>query len=142
MQENNFMQDNNVIQDNFMIVGEAAMMNETRQVSSAKQSAIPGSNAGILMAAAGILMLLGLMIQFGELGLGPFTRDTFWIIPFLANGLWNILVTALSRTAFATALPYWPLTLVLAGSAALFLLSSRNSIAVEQESGRRSDYGR
>jgi hypothetical protein len=136
------MQDNNVMQDNYMIAGGAAMMNETRQASLGKPTEGPGSNAGILMAAAGILTLLGLMVQFGELGLGPFTRDTLWIVSLLANGLWNILVAVLTRTEFATVLPYWPLTLVMAGTAALFLLSSRKSVAVNQESGRGSDYGR
>jgi hypothetical protein len=137
-----------------MQAGDIAMTNELRQSSlgnalaNSKERAVsmaaamPGSGVGILMAAAGLLTLLGLMAQFGELGLGPFTRGTFWIIPFLANGIWNILMALLSRTALADALTLWPLTLVLAGSAALFLLSSKSSIAVEQESGRGGDYGR
>jgi hypothetical protein len=136
------MQDNNVMQDNYMIAGGAAMMNETRHASLGKPTEGPGSNAGILMAAPGILTLLGLMVQFGDLGLGPFTRDTFWIVSLLANGLWNILVAVLSRTEFAAVLPYWPLTLVMAGGAALYLLTSKSTIAVEQVSGRGSDYGR
>jgi hypothetical protein len=125
-----------------MIAGEAAMMNEMRQASMGKSAEMPGSGAGILIAGAGLLTLLGLMAQFGELGLGPFTRDTFWIIPFLADGLWNILVAVLSRTEFAAILPYWPMALLMTGCAALFLLGSRSSIAVKQESGRGGDYGR
>jgi hypothetical protein len=102
---------------------------------------MPGSGAGILMAAAGLMILLGLMAQFGELGLGPFTHDTFWIIPFLAHGLWTILVAVLSRTALAEASPLWPLMFIWAGCAAIFLLNSSKRTAV-QDSSRGSDRGR
>jgi hypothetical protein len=105
-------------------------------------AAMPGSGGGILMAAAGLIILLGLMAQFGELGLGPFTRDTFWIIPFLAHGLWTILGALLSRTALAEASPFWPLILVLAGCAALFQLNNKSRAAEAQESREGSDRGR
>ncbi len=94
------------------------------------------------MAAAGLLTLLGLMAQFGELGLGPFTRDASWIIPFLTQGLWNILSALVSRTALAAVFPFWPLTLVMAGCAALFLLNPRSRVVTTQVSSERSDHGR
>jgi hypothetical protein len=150
------------MQDITMIAGDAAMANESRLSSSendlgnarenssatsadtpaAGASATHGSGAGILMAGAGLLILLGMMAQLGELGLGPFTRDSFWIIPFLADGLWNILTVLASRTAFAAAIPFWPLALVVAGCSAIFLLKSQNSAAVAQELSRRGDHGR
>jgi hypothetical protein len=149
------------MQDITMIAGDAAMTDESRLSSlendlgnarenssatyeatrASAASATHGSGAGILMAGAGLLILLALMAQLGELGLGPFTRDTFWIIPFLANGLWNILMALVSRTVFADAIPFWPLAFVLAGCAAIFLLNSQNRVTA-QESSRRSDHGR
>lgn len=148
-----------------MIAGEATMADESRlsplrselgtaredsQAGSATISAatrvadassIPGNGTGILIAGAGLLILLGLMAQLGEVGLGPFTRETFWIIPFLGDGLWNILDALVSRTAFAAALPFWPLGFVLAGCAAIFLLNSQGTLTA-QESSRRSNHGR
>ncbi len=136
-----------------MIAGEATMADESRLSSlrnnsensrqnSRSVSAAPANGAVILVAAAGLLVLLGLMAQLGQLGLGPFTRDTFWIIPFLANGLWNILMALVSRSAFADAIPFWPLTLVVAGCTALFLLKPQSPAVVAKESSRRSDHGR
>ncbi len=137
-----------------MNAGGAAMASQSRQTfegnseaSSAAgtkvmPAATPAKGVGILMAAAGLLILLGLMAQFGELGLGPFTRNTLWIIPFLAQGLWNILVALLSRTALANVLPFWPLALVLAGCAALYLLSQEGRTPAAQDSSRRSDHVR
>jgi hypothetical protein len=110
--------------------------------SAAAQTTTPATGAEVLTAAAGLLILLGLMAQLGELGVGPFTRDTYWIIPFLAEGLWNILMALLSSTALADASPLWPLTFVLAGCAAIFLLNAQGPVAVAQESSKRSDRGR
>ncbi|MFZ0820258.1 MAG: hypothetical protein WAM91_09320 [Candidatus Acidiferrales bacterium] len=121
------------------------MANESRrnEVANPRENSagMPSSGAAILMAAAGLMILLVLMAQFGELGLGPFTRDTFWIIPFLTHGLWTILVGLLSRTALAEASPLWPLMFVLGGCAAIFLLSSRTGTSA-QDSSRGSDRGR
>jgi hypothetical protein len=150
------------MQDITMIAGEATMAEEPRLSSLTNDSEIARENspaksaatsagthvrirtngAEILVAGAGLLVLLGLMAQLGELGLGLFTRDTFWIIPFLANGLWNILMALVSRSALADAIPFWPLTLVVAGCSAIFLLRSQIPAAVAQESSRRSNHGR
>jgi hypothetical protein len=149
------------MQDITMIAGETTMAEESRlsslksdsenarenfparsAASAVTQARMHTYGAEVLVAGAGFLVLLGLMAQLGELGLGPFTRDTFWIIPFLANGLWNILMALMSRTPLADAIPFWPLTLVVAGCAALFLLKSQSPAAVAQESSRRSDHGR
>ncbi|HUK29984.1 MAG TPA: hypothetical protein VLV89_02655 [Candidatus Acidoferrum sp.] len=121
--------------------GNARENSLAKWAATGTHSQLPRNGAGILVAGAGLLVLLGLMAQLGELGLGPFTRDSFWIIPFLAEGLWNILRALVTRTAFAAAIPFWPLAFVLAGCVTIFLLNSQGREAT-QESTRGSDRDR
>jgi hypothetical protein len=102
----------------------------TRDTSMANASAPSPATAMISVArfpiaAAALLILLGIVFQLGELGYSHFRMDNFWLFSMVLTDIWNILSVRLNVPTAAELLRYWPLTLVGLGLA--ILLATREN---------------
>jgi hypothetical protein len=77
------------------------------------------STARISVVGAGLLILLGIAFQLGELGYGHLRMDNFWLFSMMVGDIWNILSMRLNLPSAAEVLRYWPLILVGLGLAIL-----------------------
>ena len=77
------------------------------------------SSVRIPVAAASLLILLGIAFQFGELGYGHLRLDNLWLFSMMLADIWNILSVRLNIPSAAEVLRYWPLILVGLGLAIL-----------------------
>lgn len=93
------------------------MANANRQSSMQNST----SGAAIIVAAAGLLILLGIVLQMCELGYGHSGFGGAWLFSVLASGIWNILVLQMNVPWVQELLRFWPLVLVGAGLAVLLV---------------------
>lgn len=84
-------------------------------------SQTPISRVATIMAAI-TLIFLGIVFQWGQLGEGHFSLDGFWIIHMIATNIWDLIVAHLTVPGLAGIFRFWPLLLVLFGSAILLAL--------------------
>jgi hypothetical protein len=87
--------------------GVETMTNVERQSSSAS---ISGS--GMLFIGSALLIVVGVVFQAGELGVGHFRLDNLWLVSVVASDLWNLAATRIGGPTVAEVLRYWPLILV------------------------------
>jgi hypothetical protein len=112
------------------------MTNPARNGNGSKAA----SGTGILMAVAGLMILLGVVIQLAELGYGQLVPGEGWLVSLVANQLWSFVVLHMNIPALRVALEYWPLVLVGLGCSAL--LAMRGNAGLRTSSARsRSSYG-
>lgn len=84
-------------------------------------SEISISRVASIMAAI-MLIFLGIMFQWGQLGEGQFNVDGFWAIHMIAMNLWNLVAMHLGTAGLMDVLRFWPLMLVAFGFAILLAL--------------------
>jgi hypothetical protein len=85
-------------------------------------SEISISRVATIMAAI-MLIFLGIVFQWGQLGEGQFNVDGFWVIHTIAMNVWNLVAIHLGPGLMET-LRFWPLLLVAFGLAILLGLKS------------------
>ena len=93
------------------------MMNANRQIPVE----LGVSGTALLAAAAGVLILLGIVFQLGELGYGHFDPRNFWLFSVFVSGIWNMLALRLNAPGMQDMLSFWPLVLVGTGLAVLLV---------------------
>jgi hypothetical protein len=96
---------------------EMAMTDATPRLLS--QTSI--SRVAAIMAAI-MLIFLGIVFQWGQLGEGQFNLDGSWVIHIIAMNLWSLLAMHLGTPALMGTLRFWPLLLVAFGLAILAAL--------------------
>jgi hypothetical protein len=100
--------------------GEQIMVNANRP------NALSGSFSAASMALlAGLLILLGIVLQLGELGYGHINTTNFWLITVITQGAWNLLAMHGNGPALDDVLRFWPLALVSIGTGILVLRLER-----------------
>lgn len=87
-----------------------------RRVSEISISRVAAILAGIM------LIFLGIMFQWGQLGEGQLNVDGFWVIHIVAINLWNLVAMHLGTAGLVDVLRFWPLLLVAFGLAILVAL--------------------
>jgi hypothetical protein len=102
--------------------GGAVMVNENRQLSFGG----PLSTTSITMLIAGLLILLGIVFQLGELGYGHINGHSLWFVSMVTEGAWNLLSLRGNGPAFNDLLRWWPLALVSVGVSILMLQRGRS----------------
>jgi hypothetical protein len=117
--------------------GETSMTKAERQASYEA----PVSGAAILMASAGLLILLGIVFQLAELGYGHMDSGNWWLLSVLASNLWNVLAAHVNLPALEELLRFWPLLLVCTGSAMLLAVKQGNQRLAKSSSRKENAYG-
>jgi hypothetical protein len=117
--------------------GETSMRKAERQSSFEA----PVSGAAILMAGAGLLILLGIVFQLGELGYGHINTNNFWLLSVIASNLWGVLAAHMNVPALKGMLRFWPLLLVCCGCAMLLALKPGNRKVSGPTSRTGNTYG-
>ncbi len=92
------------------MMSSAAVRRSTVTTMAATTSPINGS--AFLMVGSALLVMIGLVFQVGEIGVGHFRMDNLWLVSVLASDLWNLLAARVGGPSFAEVLRYWPLILV------------------------------
>jgi hypothetical protein len=100
--------------------GGAVMVNENRQLSFGGTF----SATAVTMLIAGLLILLGIVFQLGELGYGHI--NNLWFVSVMTESAWNLASMHGNGPAFDEMLRWWPLALVSVGIAILMLHRGRN----------------
>ncbi|HEY6903914.1 MAG TPA: hypothetical protein VI216_06375 [Candidatus Acidoferrales bacterium] len=72
--------------------------------------------------AAIMLIFLGIVFQWGQLGEGQFNVDGFWVIHMVALNVWNLVAIHMGLAGLVETLRFWPLLLVAFGLAILLAL--------------------
>jgi hypothetical protein len=96
---------------------EMAMTDATPRLASQ----ISVSRVAAIMGAI-MLIFLGIVFQWGQLGEGQFSVDGLWIIHMIAMNVWNLIAMHLGRPGLTEILRFWPLLLVALGLAILLAL--------------------
>jgi hypothetical protein len=79
-------------------------------------------SAKATMLGAGLLILLGTVLQLGVLGYDRMRPSNLWPVSVFAEGAWNMLAMHVNGPALDQVLRFWPLILVSAGLGILMLL--------------------
>lgn len=82
-------------------------------------------SAKATMLGAGLLILLGTVLQLGVLGYDHLRPSNLWLFSVIGEGLWNMLALHLNAPALDQVLRFWPLVLVSAGLGILMLVWER-----------------
>jgi len=102
------------------------MANAPRQFES---QAAPTKSV-VEVAAALLLISMGVVFQLGELGYSHLAPENFWFATMLAQGVWNFIVAHCDVQALQQSLRYWPLILVVFGMGILFMTKRGSSVSV------------
>jgi len=74
-----------------------------------------------MMIVAGLLILLGTVLQLGQLGYGHISPANFWLVSMFTQSIWNLVAMRLNGPAVGEVLRFWPLMLVSVGLGILML---------------------
>jgi hypothetical protein len=83
----------------------------------------------VAFLAAGLLILVGLVFQLGELIAAQLSATSYWPVHVVVMNLWNALIVRLSALGFEGLLRFWPLLLVGFGLAILVALLPSGPVA-------------
>jgi uncharacterized protein YhhL (DUF1145 family) len=71
------------------------------------------------MGGAGLLILVGLVLQLGALGYGHVQPGNIWIASTIAGSVWSMLISQLDAPWAQELATFWPLLLISMGLAIL-----------------------
>src|SRR5208283_2363098 len=74
-----------------------------------------------IMGGAGLLILVGLVLQLGTLGYGHVQPGNIWIASTVVESAWSMLITQFDSPAVQQLATFWPLLLISMGLALLLV---------------------
>jgi hypothetical protein len=95
-----------------------------------RQFPIEINGTAAMVTVASLLILLGIVLQLGQLGYGHFDARNYWLFSLFASGIWNMLALQLNAPSVGDVIQLWPLLLVGTGLAVL-LVSRKNGLSRE-----------
>ncbi len=78
-------------------------------------------SAKATVLGAGLLILLGTVLQLGVLGYDHVRPSNLWFVSVFAQGVWNVFAMHVNAPALDQVLRFWPLVFVSAGLGILML---------------------
>ena len=81
------------------------------------------------LIAAGLLILVGVVFQLGQLGYGVLCADSFWVIQMIASNIWDLLAIHFGAPSIGQILKFWPLALVGTGLTILLAIKPQNRVS-------------
>jgi hypothetical protein len=79
------------------------------------------SRVATIMSAV-VLIFLGIVFQWGQVGQGQVSLDGFWVVHTIAMNAWDLLAMRLDAPGLMEIIKFWPLLLVAFGLAILLAL--------------------
>ena len=89
--------------------------------------ALSASGRIFTMGGAGLLILVGLVLQMGALGYGHVQPGNIWIASTIVGSIWSMLISQLDAPWAQELATFWPLLLTSMGLAIL-LVTRRETI--------------
>lgn len=107
-----------------------------------EQNSIRNSEKGTaVVLGAGLLIVLGVALQWLEMLCSRFISDNSWFFATLFGEAWNMINVWLSAAPWHQDLQFWPLLLVVTGAAILFARGPRTATAKsESRMGARREF--
>ena len=90
-------------------------------------SALPILGRTLIIGGAGLLILVGLVLQLGALGYGHVQPGNIWIASTIVGSVWSMLISQLDAPWAQELATFWPLLLTSMGLAIL-LVTRRETI--------------
>jgi hypothetical protein len=103
--------------DTTIWAGERTMMANADRLGSS-------FSAKATLLVAGLLILLGAVLQLGVLGYAH-VRSSLWFLSLIAEGVWNLLAMHANALGLGPFMRFWPLMLVSLGLGILMLRAER-----------------
>ena len=105
------------------MAGDEIMKNANPQLPFA----LSGSGRIFIMGGAGLLILVGLVLQLGALGYGHAQPGNIWIASTIVERVWGMLIALLDSPGVQALATFWPLLLISMGLAILLVTKSEES---------------
>jgi hypothetical protein len=80
-----------------------------------------------IMGGAGLLILVGLVLQLGALGYGHAQPGNIWIASTIVESAWTMLIAQLDAPEVQALATFWPLLLISMGLAILLVTKGEES---------------
>ena len=87
---------------------------------------VQGSSSVLAAAVAGLLILVGVVFQLGQLGYSHISASNFWLAAMITEGMWNFLAAHAGVPGLSQLERYWPLVFVTFGLGLLLLTKRSN----------------
>lgn len=91
-------------------------------VNAGRRAFASSFSAKATMLGAGLLILLGTVLQLGIFGYDHVRSSNLWLVSVIGGGLWNMLAMHVNGPGVDQVLRYWPLVFVSAGLGVLMLV--------------------
>lgn len=114
------------------------MVNANRQASFAQF----GSKRLLILGGAGLLILVGFVLQLGTLGYGHIQHSNLWVASTVVHSTWSMLILQLGAPDMHVVETYWPLLFVSLGLAILLLMRRGAVQPVPLRSRERQSHAR
>jgi ABC-type amino acid transport system permease subunit len=96
------------------------------------------SRVATIMSAV-VLIFLGIVFQWGQVGERQASVDGFWVVHTIATNAWDLLAMRLDAPGLTEILRFWPLLLVAFGLAILLALQpSKREERAPRNGGKHS----
>jgi hypothetical protein len=94
-----------------------------------RQAPLAPSASGrvFIMGGAGLLILVGLVLQLGTLGYGHVQPGNIWIASTIAGSVWSMLTSQLDAPWAQELATFWPLLVISMGLAMLLVTRREES---------------
>lgn len=99
------------------------MTNANRQLPSAQTV----SGRIFIVAGAGLLILVGLVLQLGALGYGHVQPGNIWIASTIVERVWGMLIALLDSPGVQELSTFWPMLPISMGLALLLVTKREES---------------
>ena len=113
------------------------MTNANRQVPLA----LSVSGRIFILGGAGLLIMVGLVLQLGTLGYGHIQPGNFWIASTVVGSVWSMLIAQLDSPGVQQLATFWPLLLISMGLAMLFVTRPETTQPVLSRSEGGQNHG-
>ena len=103
--------------------------------------ALSGSGRIFIIGGAGLLILVGLVLQLGALGYGHAQPGNIWIASTIVHSAWTMLIAQLDSPGVQALATFWPLLLISMGLAILLVTKGEESQRVLSSSRGGQNHG-
>jgi hypothetical protein len=93
------------------------------------------------LGGAGLLILIGLVLQLGALGYGHVRPGNIWVVSTIAGSVWSMLIARLDAPGVQELATFWPLLPISIGLAILLVTRRDDSQGMRSHSRRGQSHG-